>query len=208
MTHSMKLYFNGASPFVRKVTALAHEVGVADSIELVAVGGTPTNSDSLLDSGNPLGKIPALKLDSGSDLYDSRTICRYLNDLARGQMYPEPPALWEALTLEATADGIMDAAVLMVYETRCRDEASRSGEWVESQWQKIARSLDAIDSGWVNYLAGSVGIGQISVGCALGYIDLRHPERNWRLGREGLSNWYEEFSVRKCMVETVPFIPA
>ena len=204
----MKLYFNSASPFVRKVAALAREVGVSESIEFVHVAGSPTEPASLLNSENPLGKIPTLTRPSGPALYDSRTICQYLDDIAGGRMYPKPPSLWETLTLEATADGIMDAAVLMVYEIRCRDEADRSSEWVEAQWDKVERSLDVIESRWMSHLAGAVDIGQISVGCALGYLDLRHSERNWRNGRVALSKWYEEFSQRDCMQKTVPSIPA
>ncbi|MCY3879326.1 MAG: glutathione S-transferase family protein [Rhodobacteraceae bacterium] len=201
----MQLYFNGASRFVRKVLVLAHEAGVASRIKTVPVAGMPTNSDTLLDSGNPLAKIPALKLGSGKLLYDSRVICRYLDTLAEGGLYPEPPGLWEALTLEATADGIMDAAVLMVYEFRCREEQIRSGDWVEAQWLKIVRSLDHLEQ---NPPADAVRIDQISLACALGYLDLRHSERDWRQGRQALNRWFEAFSARQSMQATIPFLPA
>ncbi len=204
----MILYSNSASPFVRKVIALAYELGIEDSIELVHSAGSPTEPASLQDSENPLAKIPTLARASGPALYDSRTICRYLDDLEGGKMYPEPPALWEILTLEATADGIMEAAVLMIYEIRCRPESARSNEWVEAQWSKVDRSLDAIEARWMSHLAGPVQMGQISVGCALGYLDLRQQARNWRKGRPALAKWFEEFSKRRSMQETIPAIPA
>ena len=203
----MKLYTNPASPFVRKAAVVAHEVGCWDKIESIPVGGMPTQPESLLESDNPLGKIPTLVPDSGPHIYDSRTICRYLNDVAGARLYPEPPRLWEALTLEATGDGIMEAAVLMVYEFRCRDEAIRSAEWVEAQWSKIARTLDAFEADWMEYLSGPLDIGHISVGCALGYLDLRHDKRNWREGKNALSNWFAELSERVSMKETFPSLP-
>ena len=202
----MKLFFNPASPFARKVVALLHELDRFDTVEIVTVISTPTDSASEL-AENPLRKIPTLIRSSGPAIYDSRTICRFLNDQAEGCMYPDGHALWDTLTLEATADGIMDAAVLMVYEIRCRDEATRSDGWTEAQWVKIERSLAAIESRWMNHLTGPVDMGHIAVGCALGYLDLRHEGRFWRRERASLAAWFAEFSNRPCMKNTVPFVP-
>ncbi len=107
----MKLYHNAASPFVRKVHLLVIESGQEDSVELVASGGSPMDSSNMPVAENPLGKIPALERTDGPALYDSRVICQYLDALAGGGFYPEARK-WEAMVLEATADGIMDAAVL------------------------------------------------------------------------------------------------
>ena len=93
---------------------------------------------------NPLGKIPALVRDDGPALYDSRVITRYLDARAGGRLYPET-RIWEVLTLEATADGIMDAALAMVLELRLRAEGERSPRWIEGQWRKVERGLDAIE---------------------------------------------------------------
>ena len=91
-----------------------------------ARGGTPVAPGTMPVTRNPLGKIPVLEREDGPALYDSRVICRYLDDLAGGGLYPEKPRLWETLTLEATGDGMMEAAVLMVYEERTRPEEKRS----------------------------------------------------------------------------------
>ena len=153
---------------------------------------------------NPLGKIPALERPDGPAIYDSRVICRYLDERAGGKMYPEGRRLWDTLTLEATADGILDAAILMVYEVRVRPEDKRFEAWTEGQWGKVARSLDALNDRWMAHLSGPVDAGQIAVGCALGYIDFRHGDRNWRRGREALTTWYEGFAERPSMKATQP----
>jgi glutathione S-transferase len=148
---------------------------------------------------NPLGKIPTLERAGGPALYDSRVICRYLDDLAGGRLYPEKPRLWETLTLEATAHGVAEAAVLMVYEERLRPEEARSEAWVEGQWAKVARALDALEARWMSHLAGPLDMGQIATGCALGYLDFRHGRRDWRAGRPALAAWEAKFAARPAM---------
>jgi glutathione S-transferase len=152
---------------------------------------------------NPLGKIPALARDDGPALYDSRVICRYLDDRAQAGLYPAS-RLWDVLTLEATADGIMDAAVLIIYESRVRPEDHRFAPWVDGQWTKIDRSLDALEQRWLSHLHGPLDMGQIAVGAALGYLDFRHDERGWRNGRPGLAAWEAVFAERPSMVATRP----
>ena len=98
----------------------------------------------------------------------------------------------------------MEAAVLMVYEARIRPEDKRLPAWVDGQWAKVQRSLAAIDARWMSHLNGPLDMGQVAVGCALGYLDLRHPDRNWRKGMEALAGWYEGFSERESMKATVP----
>jgi glutathione S-transferase len=153
---------------------------------------------------NPLGKIPVLERPDGPALYDSRVICRYLDDISGGRLYPAKPRLWETLTLEATGHGITEAAVLMVYEARVRPEDRRFPEWVEGQWAKVARALDAIEARWMAHLAGPLDMGQIAVGCALGYLDFRHEARGWRAGRPALAAWFEAFDGRPAMAATRP----
>ncbi len=198
----MQLYDNPASPFCRKVKVLLREVGHEAEVELLASGGNPLAGDSPV-APNPLGKIPALVRDDGPAVYDSRVICRYLDDKFHGGLYPQS-RVWEVLTLEATADGIMDAAVLVVYEARFRDEQIRSDAWTDGQWNKVTRALDAIEARWMGHLAGKIDAGQIALGCALGYLDFRHGGRNWRAGRTALAAWYDDFSKRPSMEATVP----
>jgi glutathione S-transferase len=200
----MRLFYSPASPFVRKVLVVLRETGQLDDVELSLASGTAMEPGTLPLAYNPLGKIPALERSDGGTIYDSRVICRFLDDRAGGGLYPPAPALWETLTLEATGDGIMDAAVLMVYEYRLRPEDMVSPGYVEAQWAKVARALDALEGRWLSHLAGPLDIGQISVGCALGYLDLRHDARNWRKGREGLAAWFARFGERPAMAATKP----
>ena len=199
----MKLIHSPVSPFVRKVHVTILETGLADQVELVEVATLATKSAPEAVAANPLGKIPALIRDSGPALHDSRVINRYLNDLAGANLYPEARK-WEVQVLESMADGIMDAGVLMVYEHRLRPAEMVFDDWVEAQWGKITRTLEVIDDRWMSHLAGPLDAAQIAVGCALGYLDLRHDAREWRKGHGALDDWYAAFSERPSMKETSP----
>jgi glutathione S-transferase len=182
---------------------LLHETGQIDSVEVVASVPSPIDPDASVTSVNPLGKIPALIRDSGPALYDSRVICRYLDAQADAGLYPEA-RLWDVLTLEATADGIMDAAILMVYEGRARPEEKRHEPWVEAQWGKVARSLDVLEARWLSHLSGPLDMGQIAVACALSYLDFRHGDRGWRGAHPDLAAWHATFEARPSMQATRP----
>ena len=108
------------------------------------------------------------------------------------------------MTLEATADGILEAALLMVYEDRLRPEDKRFADWVEGQWSKIARTLNALESSWMAHLNGPLDMGQIALGCALGYLDFRHAPRNWRAGHPKLTAWEANIVKRPAMQVTIP----
>lgn len=200
----MRLYHSPTSPFVRKVMVLIHESGLQASIDLIPATGTPVEPGSIPLDQNPLGKIPALERPDGPALYDSRVICRYLDALSGKGLYPEGPRLWDTLTLEATADGILEAALLMVYETRIRPEDKRFAPWVEGQWAKIERALDAVETRWMDHLGGPLDMGQIAIGCALGYLDFRHGARGWRDRRPDLAAWDASFAARPSMQATRP----
>ena len=199
----MKLLMAGPSPFVRKVLVLLHETGQFDDVETVTVTAAPGGTDTALKAANPVGKIPALVRDEGPTLYDSRVICRYLNDRGSADLYPVQ-GQWEVLVLEATADALMDAAVLMVYEKRFRDEAQQSEAWIEAQWGKVTGALDALNARWMSHLSGPMDIGHIGVACGLAYLDFRHGDRDWRKGRDALAKWYDAFAARPSMQATQP----
>lgn len=199
----MQLLISPASPFVRKVRVLLREADLMDTVEEVNVTTTPMNSAPEVVAANPMGKIPALIRADGPGIYDSRVITRFLDDHAGANLYPQS-RIWEILTLEATADAIMDAAVAMSYEARLRPANEQSSDWVEAQWTKAARGIAAINSRWMSHLTGPLNIGQIGVACALSYIDLRHDDRGWRKGNEALGSWHAEFSARDSMVSTKP----
>lgn len=204
----MRLYYSPTSPYVRKVMVLLHETGQLAGVTLVPGSGSPVDPGTAPLEANPLGKVPALERPDGPALYDSRVICRYLDACARdgagAGLYPEGARIWDTLTVEATGDGILDAALLMVYEGRLRPEEMRFAPWVEGQWAKVDRALDALETRWMPHLEGPLDAGQIAVGCALGYLDFRHGARGWRAGRPALAAWFDAFAARASMVATQP----
>lgn len=201
----LKLFFSPTSPYVRKVTILAHEAGLADRIETVRAATAPGAPDPALPAHNPLGKVPCLMRDDGPAIFDSPVICQYLDSLHAGRkFYPEGAARWTAMTLEALADGILDAAILCIYEVRMRPEAIRHEPWVAAQKRKITDALDAIEAQWLAHLAGPLDIGGIAVATALGYLDLRFADMGWRDTRPGLAAWHAAFAERESYKATVP----
>lgn len=199
----MQLIMSPTSPFVRKIRVQIRETKLLDVVEEVNVATTPFASAAEAVAANPLGKIPALIRDEGPAIYDSRVISRYLDDYANSGLYPTS-RLWEVLTLEATGDGMMEAAVAMAYEGRLRPEEKQFDDWIEAQWAKVDRALDAIGARWMSHLEGPLTMAQVSVGCALSYIDFRHDARGWRDGRKALSDWHAGFSERQSMIDTIP----
>lgn len=199
----MELIHSGASPFVRMCVVTAHETGLIDQITLKTISTNAFVTAPEAAAANPLGKIPALTRPEGGALYDSRVIMRYLDARAGAGLYPEA-RLWEVLTLEATAQGMADCAVSMAYEARLRPEEKQSEDWIEAQWAKVARALDAIEARWMSHLYGPFYASHIAVACTLGYIDLRHGARGWQETRPALAAWCDKVTERPSMVATAP----
>jgi glutathione S-transferase len=199
----MLLHGSPFSPFVRKVLVLAHEVGLAGQIEHRHATLTPVSPDPAVTPDNPLGKVPALVLADGRALYDSRVICEYLDGLHDGpRMVPASgSARLDVLRRQALADGLMDAAVLLRYETVLRPEALRWPDWVDGQWGKIDRALDAMAAQATD---GAIDLGTLAAACALAYLDIRFSEHGWRAGRDGLAAWFAPLAERPAMVATRP----
>jgi glutathione S-transferase len=179
------------SPFGRKVSIAVDIAGLLGDVTIVAAD-TASETDSLRRE-NPLGKIPALILDDGTVLYDSRVILDYLDHLAGpGTLIPTAPtARFRSLTNQALADGIMEAAVLTVYEGRWREPEHHSRRWLDHQAGKIARALDAFEAAPPT---GRIDVGHIALACALGYLDLRLGGR-WRAGHPALVRWLGAFAA-------------
>lgn len=197
----MKLYAAAASPFVRKVMVVLHETGQLDSVEIEQVVTSPVQPSGAVQASNPLAKIPALERGDGPALYDSRVICAYLDERAGGRLYNRG---WDSKILEATADGIMDAAVLMSYEKRLRPQDKQWDGWLDAQLDKVLGGCAALNARWMSHLQGPLDIGQIAVGCALGYVDFRHPDAGWRNGNQALAQWHAAFESRPSMQATRP----
>lgn len=200
----MQLYYSATSPYVRKCLVAAQELGLRQRIELVPAAPHPVNRDQTVVARNPLGKIPTLVTDDGLILYDSRLVCEYLDSLAQGRLYPAAPgARWTALVEQSLADGILDAAVLIRYETFARPEQLRWTQWIAGQMEKVTSGLAEIERR-AAALAGRIDIGSISIGCALGYLDLRFASLAWRGQYPAAAAWFGSFAARESMLATRP----
>lgn len=180
------------SPFVRKVRMAILMLGLGDKVEIQTADlNDPADT---IRAQNPLGKIPALVLDDGTVLYDSRVIVEYLDHVAGGgKLFPrEPAARFAALRLQALCDGILDAAVLTVYEDRYRPAEMRLASWLERQAGKIARGLAALEN---DPPALEPLIGQVTLACVLGYCDLRLGGA-WRKDHPRLVAWLDRFAAQ------------
>ena len=191
----MKLYYHPISPFVRKVLVVAEENGLGDRIECVMAD----TLDEALRVINPLSKIPALTLDDGTALYDSRVICEYLDSLGANAMIPpEGPARWTARLLEALGDGIGDAVLRVVMENR-RPETDRHAD-------VIARQLRAVTAGLAEaerqLEPGRFTLGDAAVACAVSYLDFRLPQHEWRPAYPALAAWYDDAEQRPSLAKT------
>ena len=181
------------SPFGRKVRIAVSVLGLDGKIR-VEPASTQDDADPLRQQ-NPLGKIPVLQLDDGSWLYDSPVILEYLDTLAGGgRIIPkDTKARFEALRLEALADGILDASILQVYEGRYRAPEKHEPKWLDLQAGKVARGLAALEAA-PPQLDTPPHVGQITVACVLGYRDFRF-EGSWRKGHPRLVTWLGAFAA-------------
>lgn len=201
----MKLHWSPRSPFVRKVMVFAHEVGLAGRIETVRtlVGMTQVNRD--LMHVNPLGKIPTLITDDGMVLFDSTVICEYLDSLhGRAKLFPQQTEQrWQALRWHALGDNMLDNLVLWRSETQ-RPKPQQSPETLASIELKIRYSLSYLDDEAAALGAALLSIGHVAIGVTLGYIDFRFPQLGWRDANKRIAAWYETFSQRPSIRNTMP----
>ncbi len=204
MTQKMKLIGSLTSPFVRKVRIVAAE----KFIDYELVVDVPWGADTQVPNFNPLGKVPVWVLEEGKTLFDSRVIVEYLDSVSpAGHVLPKEPRpriavkRWEAL-----ADGVCDAAA-MVFLERKRPEAQQNPEWVTRQLGKVSAGLKAMsdDLGQQTWCSGEFFcLADIAVGCALGYLEFRFPEIDWRRSHPNLSELYDRLLQRETFKDTVP----
>lgn len=196
----MKLAYSPASPYVRKALACAIARGIDQRIEIWKIGTT----DPALTPVNPLSKIPTLVTDDGVSLYDSPVICEYLDSLGDAPKLfpPVGPARWAALRQQALADGILDASQPRRREIALPQDQGRV-DYIAQQRGKVTRSVDALESE-----AGSLGqlatIGEITIACALSYLDFRFSNEPWRPGHPKLEAWYAKVLTLPPMARTMP----
>jgi glutathione S-transferase len=190
----MRLLYSALSPFARKVRVLALEKGLADRIVLETVA---PYADESLRGLNPLNKVPTLVLDGGEAVFDSGVICDYVDGLSEPRLIPaEQPARHRALTLEAAADGMGDAALLIVRE-RMRPQGEHRQDLFDRQLKAVGAALDLFEKSDLSI--DRFEIGEIAVAAQLAYLDVREVVA-WRPGRPALSAWFEVVSKRTSMV--------
>ncbi len=196
----MKLYTSLTSPFGRKCRMVSHIAGITGRVEVSQVD---YHSEAYARV-NPLNKVPALERDDGTVLIDSPVICAYLASLVEGDnIYPpEGEARWQALCLEALADGIMDAGVLIYLEKK-RHENHQSYGWLELQAGKIQSGLDALEA-VADEFGESTSIGVLSAAACISWLEFRSVVDGIRTGRPNLSAWLDDISTKDFMIATAP----
>lgn len=198
----MKLLYTPASPFVRKVSILVAERGLTDQITPIVAH--PMAADAVAHNPNPLLKIPTLILEDGALLYDSPVICAYLDTLGDAPRFlpTEGPDHWRVLRAQALGDGLTEAILRLVLEGR-RTDSERSAFWVDRWTQVLHRALPEVARD-VDAHPGFSHLGHIAHACALGYLDFRFPEIDWRTAVPGLADWWEETARRPSIIGTMP----
>lgn len=198
----MKLFYSKTSPYSRKVRLTILEKGLKDQVEPVLCN--PFEEASTLKSVNPLGKVPVLVLDDGDVLYDSPVICAYLDGQSTHKpLLPEGGmALWRVRRCEALADGILDAAYNVVMERR-RPDGERSLDWIRRWTDEITCALPAMETELAD-LGDRLTLAHLAFAAALGYLEFRLPELEWRHNCPASAAWYDVFRTRVSMLETQP----
>ncbi len=186
----MKIFYSDASPYSAKVRMAAHYAGLA--AESVSVD---TNADPAeLLAANPLGKIPTLLTDEGLAVYDSRAIMNHIDRQTRGSLYPRNAVKrTEVDVLEATADGICDSLLAIVYERRLRPEEKIHQPWIDRQWQKVERALDHLEANMPR-LGKKPHAGHFALAAMLRYIEMRFAGK-WQRGRPKLKRYLARFEA-------------
>jgi len=198
----MQLFYANASPYARKVRLVAHEKGLQDRIELHHC--MPLENPPELLHATPIGKVPTLVLDDGTAMYDSPVICEYLDSLNdTPRLIPESGnARWTVLLAQALADGLLDTAVAQIYESR-RPEHERSPSVVTRWYNQMLRALAEMEVQLAR-LPETLTLGHLAFAAALGYLDLRFTQIDWRATHPALGVWFEGFAQRESMQATKP----
>lgn len=197
----MRLFYSPTSPYARKCRVLVLEKGLERKVECVEA--IPFDNPGALHAANPLGKVPALEREGRPSIIGSLQICEYLDSLNDEIWIPvrgESRVL--VMRQQALADGLMDITVGRRIEMG-RDEALRYEFWQERWENAIARTVDVLESERGQF-ERSVDLGALSVAVALGYLDLRYREFDWRARAPGLAAFAEKWFKRESFVETAP----
>ena len=202
MTTRMTLHWSPRSPYVRKVLVTAHELGLAGQLDCIrtVVGGTTPHLDLMRE--NPLGKIPTLVTPDCGYLFDSIVICEYLDHLAGGTLFPTQftPRM-QALRWQALGSGMLDISLLRLLE-RLKPEPLRSAPH-QALWEgKIKACIPALEAEAPALAAAPFGIGHITIGVALAYLDFRFAAEQWQRDAPALAAWHATFNARPSVIAT------
>jgi len=203
----MKLLHALTSPYVRKVMVSAHLLGLAERIQLLPSAASPVLRDVRIAEHNPMAKVPTLILEDGQALYDSRVICEYLDSLhpEYGLFPASGPLRWKALALQSLGDGLLDAALLARYELTARRPEKQCEDWRTAQLVKVHACLDGMETEVQTLATDHLTIGEVTLGCALGYLDFRFAELNWRDSHPKTAEWNSKVQALPAMQATIPF---
>lgn len=202
----MKIFYSPASPFVRKVHVAALELGLDERLEKLPSAAHPVNRDANIVEHNPTGKVPTFFTDDNEVLFDSRVICEYLDSLAGGnKLFPlAGAARWRALREQAVGDGLIEAALLVRYETLVRPKEFCWQPWLDGQWAKLRSSLTVIET-MAPTLGERFDIGTLTLACTLGYLDFRFKDQlDWRADHPAAAVWFESVSKRASLIAAPP----
>ncbi len=203
----MKLIGSVTSPYVRKVRIVMAE----KKLDYQFVTEDVWSDQTTIHSDNPLGKVPCLIMEGHEAVFDSRVIVEYLDTLSPvGKLIPPGGReRAEVKTWEALADGLLDAALLARMEAvwTKRADSERSQAWIDRQMDKIDHALKAMSHGLGDkaFCSGiHLSLSDIAVGCAVGYLDFRFPQLDWRSAHPNLHKLYDKLSQRQSFSDSLP----
>lgn len=200
MAATMKLHWSPKSPYVRKVMVCAHELGMLPRLQLVRSVAAMLKPNPAIMVNNPLSKIPTLVREDGSTLFDSVVICEYLNVQAGGTLFPpQGEARWQALRWHAFGDGLLDALILWRNE---REREIPLKPLLDAFELKTRACLKLLDAETQALASAPFSIGQVTIGCALGYLDYRFASLGWREEAPRLAAWYATLCARPSFLAT------
>jgi glutathione S-transferase len=202
----MKLFWSPRSPFVRKVMVCAWELGIAARIEKIYSLVSMAHTNPEVSQVNPIGRIPTLVTDEGNVLYDSNVICEYFDaEFGKSHLFPaEKPRRWKTLTRLALADGMLETGVLWRSE-RVKPAPQQSSPTLVTFEHKMTNALDALENDVPAADENEIDISHIALAVALGYLDFRFVELEWRAKHPNAASWFAWFEQRPSMRDTVAY---
>ncbi|NOL50088.1 glutathione S-transferase family protein [Pelistega europaea] len=197
----MQIFYSPSSPFVRKCLVTAKELDCFDEIQLLDSSAHPIDRDKNILKRNPLGQVPTLVTYKDESLFDSRVICEYLNKHKKGNLFGDDESKWDILKEHAIADGIMTTTTLIRIETQMRPTELEWKDLTHGHFDKICTSLSYFEES-DEALTRPINIAQITLACALAYLDFRLPYFEWRKDFPKLAEWFNVFRQRPSMQST------